>query len=301
MSSSPLRFLSKMLVPEQADSRSHPDATGDVWEISVWDPTSLGLRLFCLFSPGHVVLYCLFLPTAMMNTRPSITIVTTIVLASLLSTQLMILQSSFTQQSKDTSVIHKEVLNEYDTKFVHPRTRPTMRDVGTQCSKHGAAVRGETDSVDIYKPAVIINRRFDIRPNPNYVKHLAPHGTTLQDTPSRNYGMSRGLSLQNPTAICNPSSPSRSVPAIQQPHLRPSFGVKNSNGGNLGVYSHANSPLRKARSTNFADTHHQDRSSSPAKREGSPLKRLSLAPAGQHGQQAGHSYNSAARRESGRF
>ncbi|SLM40791.1 Protein of unknown function DUF2418 [Lasallia pustulata] len=134
LSSSPLRFLQHMIASTAAEARAHPDAARDVWEIAVWDPTPLCLRMFCLFSPGHILVYFLFLPTAPQDPRPSITVVTTIVLAALLSTQLLLLQSSFSQQSKDTSVIQKEVLHEYDTKYVHPRTQPLVRDVGTQYS-----------------------------------------------------------------------------------------------------------------------------------------------------------------------
>jgi hypothetical protein len=134
VSSSPLRFLSNIIAGESSEARSHPDATRDVWEIAVWDPTPLSLRMFCLLSPGHVLVYWLLLPAALSDPRPSVTVLTTIVLGCVLSAQLYLLQSNFSQQSKDSSIIHKEVMNEYDTKFVHPRTQPLMRDVGTQFS-----------------------------------------------------------------------------------------------------------------------------------------------------------------------
>ena len=282
VSSSPLRFLSKILANEGAEARSHPDATRDVWEVAVWDPTPFSLRIFCLFSPGHILVYWLFLPTAISNPRPSTTVITTIVLEALLSAQLLVLQLCFSQQSKDAAVIHKEVLNEYDTKYVHPRTQPLMRDVGTQlshprASKHGSSRHDDEDeSVDVYPPAFIINKGFHARPNPNYVKHLNPDGVAWAATPSG--GLSTGMvaPIQTPTHLRDMSSPIRPQTAIRQLQFR---AAGTGDGGNLGIYSHANSPLRKSASTNFVGPYGQrEASSSPLKRERSPLKRSSLAP-----------------------
>ena len=73
-----------MLAVDTAESRAHPDASKDVWELAVWDPTPLSLRMFCMFSPGHVLVYWLFLPTAVADPRPSTTVVTTIIFVALL-------------------------------------------------------------------------------------------------------------------------------------------------------------------------------------------------------------------------
>ena len=326
LSSSPLRFLQNMIASTSADRRAHPDAARDVWEIAVWDPTPLCLRMFCIFSPGHILVYFLFLPTAPQDPRPSTTVVTTIVLAALLSTQLLLLQSSFSQQCKDTSVIQKEVLHEYDTKYVHPRTQPLVRDVGTQYSTTGTSMFGlpqyepESNIVETYQPTIVINRGFHTRPNLNYLNHIDPDG--LDHRPSRH--VSRGLStstpvlnLQTPSHLRDLSSPLRPRTAIRQPQFRPGTaladGVSRGDGGSLGVYSHANSPLRKSASTNFPVTRHEwERSTSPVKlgrerereREGSPLKRSSV-PGGLNGaiggQRWGHLQGNPARRESGRI
>ena len=304
MASSPLRFLSNILVHESAEARSHPDATRDVWEIAVWDPTPVSLRIFCLFSPGHILVYWLFLPAAISDPRPSTTVITTMVLAGLLSAQMLLLQSSFSQQSKDASVIHKEVMNEYDTKYVHPRTQPQMRNVGTQYRNLGTFTDGmrqyedENDSVDVYRPTFIINRGFHTRPNPNYAKHVDPDGSTWQATPSRGISTSTATSVQTPAHLRDASSPIRSQTAIRQPQFKaPGTG----DGGSLGIFSHANSPLRKSTSTNFLGSQGQrERSLSPTKREGSPLKRSNLAPI-PNGQRRGHLQGTGPRRESGRF
>lgn len=304
IASSPLRFLSNMLARENAEARSHPDATRDVWEIAVWDPTPVSLRMFCLFSPGHILVYWLFLPTAISDPRPSTTIITTVVLAGLMSAQMLLLQSSFSQQSKDASVIHKEVMNEYDTKYVHPRTQPQMRDVGTQYSSSRTSTDGmpqyedENDSVDVYSPTFIINRGFRTRPNPNYAKHVDPDGSAWPAMPSGGASTSIAPSVQTPAHLRDASSPIRPQTAIRQPQFR-AAGTRD--GGSLGVFSHANSPLRKSASTNFVGPQGQrERSLSPVKREGSPLKRSSLAPM-PNGQRWGHLRGTESRRESGRF
>ena len=300
LSSSPLQFLSKMLKADDAESRSHPDATRDVWELAVWDPTPLALRMICLFSPGHVLVYWLFLPTAISDPRPSTTVVTTIVLTALLSTQLIMLQKSFSQQSKDASVIHKEVLNEYDTKYVHPRTQPHMRDVGTQYSSSGTSMReAEENGVDTYSPMIILQRTFQTRPNPNYLKHIDPEGHIHRATSSiKPTATSMPPPLQTPSHLRDASSPIRPRTAIRQPQFKPPAG----DGGNLGVYSHVNSPLRKAMSTNIAEAYRNgERSLSPAKREGSPLKRSSVPGGGASGMRFPHLQGTPTRRESGRF
>lgn len=282
MASSPLRFLSNMLAGKDAEARSHPDAVRDVWEIAVWDPTPISLQLFCLFSPGHVLVYWLFLPTATSDPRPSTTVMTTMVLAGLLSAQMLLLQSSFSRQSKDASVIHKEVMNEYDTKYVHPRTQPQMRDVGTQYYSSEFPTdsmqqhEDEVDCVDVYTPTFIINRGFHTRPNPNYVKHVDPDGSASRAMFSGGISTSTAPSLQTPTHLRGASSPIRPQTAIRQPQFR---AAGTGDGGSLGVFSHANSPLRKSASTNILGPQgQQERSLSAVKREGSPLKRSSLAP-----------------------
>ena len=302
--SSPLRFLSNMLARENAEARSHPDATRDVWDIAVWDPTPFSLRMFCLFSPGHILVYWLFLPTAIFDPKPSTTIITTVMLAGLMSAQLLLLQSSFSQQSKDASVIHKEVMNEYDTKYVHPRTQPQMRDVGTQYSSSRTSTDGmpqyedENDSVDIYAPMFIINRGFHTRPNPNYAKHVDPDGSAWRAMPSGGASISLAPSVQTPAHLRDASSPIRPQTAIRQPQFR---AAGTGDGGSLGIFSHAKSPLRKSASTNFVGPQGQrERSLSPVKREGSPLKRSSLAPM-PNGQRWGHLRGTEPRRESGRF
>ncbi|MCJ1314858.1 hypothetical protein MMC15_000171 [Xylographa vitiligo] len=312
ISSSPLRFLTNMLGSTEAEARAHPDASRDVWEVSVWDPIPICQALFCLFSPGHIVVYWLFLPALPQDPRPSTTVVTTIALIVLLSTQLSMLQKSFSQQAKDSTVIHKEVLNEYDVKYVQPLAKPLVRDVGTQFSSSQHASRGHSpaesrsNSVDTYVPVFVVNRGYKTRPNPNYIDHFDPDGARLRAiTPSRNLQNGTVPSFQTPVHLRDASSPIQPKTAIRQPQTRRNADAGTGGGGSLGVYSHAQSPLKKATSMQFPGRQSEkERSASPFKRESSPLKRTST-PGGLTGTVSNlnwpHLHGTSTRRESGRF
>ncbi|PGH11006.1 hypothetical protein AJ79_05157 [Helicocarpus griseus UAMH5409] len=319
MVSSPLRFLSNVMSMGSAEARAHPSAERDVWEIGVWDPHPLSLRLFCLFSPGHVLIYWLFLPTAAADPRPSVTIVTTLFLAALLTVQMSVLSSSFSQQLKDATLVHKEVLNEYDTKYVHPRTHPLMRSVATQHSEemsYNANFHDAYNTVNTYTPAPV-RRGFKISPNPNYISHIDPEGASQKYRQSSRSATSTprvsssGTDFPTPSHYTDASSPSYArSPTIRQSQLRAVSST--ADGGSLGVYSHAGSPLRKAASSHFDqrgahrgdEFDNRDRLLTPGKRPSSPLKRSSVPGApGSPGpaQNWGHITGRGIRRESGRF
>ncbi|RMZ86061.1 hypothetical protein DV737_g3, partial [Chaetothyriales sp. CBS 132003] len=277
VASSPLRFLSSIVGSESAQARAHPDAARDVWEVTVWDPLPLSLRLFCYFSPGHVLIYWLFLPTVPADPRPSIRIATAVFLALLFSLQLSLLQAHFSQQGKDAAFISKEVLHEYDTKYVRPRTQPLYRDVATQFSEQASYMSARDQRynvVEAYTPAVVINRGFRTNPNPNYSQHTNADGV---DSDALHH---RTPAFATPTSSRPAMSPTRPLAVIRQPNFRPT--PQGGGGGSLGVYTHAASPLRKAASTNFAAKGYMNendryRSSlSPEKRPTSPTKRLSM-------------------------
>ncbi|KAI9678285.1 MAG: hypothetical protein M1817_006230 [Caeruleum heppii] len=249
MSSSPLRFLANIIASttETAESRAHPDASKDVWELGVWDPLPLCLRIFCLFSPGHVVVYWMLLPPSASDPWPSTTVLKAITLGGLLATQLWMLQTSFSQQGKDTAVIHKEVLHEYDTKYVHPTLNPPVRDVSTQHDISNAFNRDPgANGVEIYTPTTIINRGFHTHPNPNYAMHLS-NDSASHTIQSNIAGPRLSTSAFTPGQI---SSPLRRT-AVRQPQFRSTSSTSTStgDGGSLGIYTHANSPLKKTPST----------------------------------------------------
>ncbi|KAK5047207.1 hypothetical protein LTR84_006729 [Exophiala bonariae] len=308
VSSSPLQFLSNLLGTESAQSRAHPDAVRDVWEVAVWDPLPVSLRLFCYFSPGHVFIYCLFLPTSQSDPRPSVTIFKTILLILVATLQLSMLQSNYSAQIKDTAYISKEVLHEYDTKFVRPRTQPLYRDVGTQFSEQASysAPRDiQYNTVDTYTPMFVINRGFKTNSNPSYSQHTDPDGLA-QDSNLRQRLTTPDF--RSPAQRSEIGSSMRPLGNIRQPNFRPTS--SGGEGGSLGVYSHAASPLRKSASTNFTSRNpnaqlRERTTMSPEKRSVSPEKRMSVPTGGMNNlaasQRWGHLQPDRQRRESGRF
>ncbi|KAK3390535.1 hypothetical protein B0H63DRAFT_118664 [Podospora didyma] len=288
VSLSPLRFFQDMLGSETAESRAHPDKTRDVWEIRVWDPYPATLQMFCLFSPGHVLVYMLFLPLTPLDPRPSVTVFKCLILQIMLSAQMLFMLSRFTQQAKDTAIIHREVLHEYDTKYVHPRLQPVVREIGTQVSFDDDGYI-EQESVVMGTPSTLIRRTFQTHPNPNYAKYYDPSGQQQQPQQTQPRGFM--TPVFTPPMKPRPESSSRSVqvqrssPALRQSlpaappqsfgaavaaesvssstlppssvSRRPSFG----GGGSLGVYSHMNSPLKKATSMGDMNNVHSPRNS----------------------------------------
>ncbi|KAJ5232657.1 hypothetical protein N7468_005613 [Penicillium chermesinum] len=310
MTSSPFRYLANALSSESAQSRAHPDAHRDVWEIAIWDPLPICVRLFCLLSPGHVLVYWLFLPTQLSDPRPSVTIATTVILEVLLSVQMSFISSSYSQQAKDSVLVQKEVMKEYDTKYVHPRTQPLMRDVGTQFSEGDPTKEKDAQNrVEVYTPTFIINRGFKTSPNPNYLSHVDPDGFTPRRPTSSAHPISTPQpqpSLHTPSQDVSPLVRTAGT-SMRQPQFRPTT-TGTGDGGSLGVYTHANSPLRKSASTGFdrrvqsnGDFFYKERATSPLKRPSSPLKRSSLATPMSPSQGPHRPVNLGSRRETGRY
>lgn len=293
-SSSPMKFLTDIIAPETAESRAYPDKSADVWELSVWDPLPISLRLFCLFGPGHVLVYLLFLPLAPLDPRPSVTVFNTLVLQVLLSAQLLFLTSQFAQQAKDTAIIQKEVMHEYDTKFVHPRLHPLVRDVGTQFSEDEPSKSQQF--VQTGTPTTLIRRSFQAHANP-YARS-AEHND-VQTTPTN---IMKPQMFTPPTATRQPE-PFMTAPSHRNSTVRKSLSQNYSSsgtstnptfstnantstnfGGSMGIHTHNRSPLKKTSS--LADFNAPEAPSPRNSREmaafeqrnwgqqGSPLKRV---------------------------
>jgi len=316
LASSPLRYLQNVISSTTAASRAYPDAEREVWELGIWDPKPISLTIFTLFSPGHLLLYFALLPPAPPDPKPSVTVVTAIAFGALLSLQLMLLKSSFSQQAKDSALVHGEVMNEYDTKYVRPNLNRPVRDVGTQTRESATSPRGtKTREVDLYTPTTIVNRGFRTNPNPNYARQYDPNNlSTAEDEPRRqtSYDLPRSVtlpSLQTPvnnyvdghtqSAYSRPGTSGADFSSPLKPHherLRERSPVKG-DGGSMGVYSHAASPLRKAASSAHL---RPGQGTTPADRSnGTPLKRMST-----HGAAGGlgrSGLDAARRRETGRF
>lgn len=263
-SASPKQRLTNLLAAETAESRAHPDKSRDVWELALWDPLPASLQLVCLFSPLHVLIYMLSLPLAPLDPQPSVTVFKCLVEQVTLSGLLMAFMERFTQQNKDAAIIQKWVMREYDTKFVHPRLHPVVRDVGVQCSLDDT--EQEDESIVVGTPATQISLGFQTHPNQNYAKHLGVGKVEQARSP---IPMSPRLFTPAPSsrqsdvlASSRPSRPSglrKSLPAstpelpVESPIQRPlstttSTDAGTNFGGSLGVYTHARSPLKKATS-----------------------------------------------------
>ncbi|KAM0718852.1 hypothetical protein Q7P37_005924 [Cladosporium fusiforme] len=310
-SASPISYVRNAFAAATASSRAYPDPEREVWEVSVWDPKPFHVTFFTLFSPGHVLLYHALLPTAPLDPRPSVTVVLAILFGSVLSLQLSLLKTSFTQQAKDNALIHGEVMNEYDTKFVHPFLTRPVRDVGTQSRESSLTPRGtKTREVDLYTPTTLVNRGFKTNPNPNYASQYDPYDLASKKpeprpspdrrtTPSgpsvstpKNYVSSytQASTALPATAATTTTSSDYSSP-LKPRHERPRESRK-SDAGSLGVYSHSNSPLRKATSSSHLRAE-------DARKAGSPLKRVSTPGGG--GGSGSESYRDERRRQTGRF
>lgn len=301
MSSSPLRYMQAVLTSATASSRAYPDPEREVWELNLWDPKPFNLNIFTLFSPGHIVIYSLLLPPTASDPRPSVTVFTAMAFSALLSAQLWMLKASFSQQAKDSALIHGEVMNEYDTKYVHPNLIRPMRDVGIQTRVAGNTSRtNHTREIDVYTPTTIIKRGFRTHPNPNYAREYDPYGLASRpedskrnpgfpDTPTNGYVNRTTQSYSRPsTALTDFSSPLK-------PHherLRERSPIKG-DGGSMGVYSHAASPLRKAASSNHLKPLAGDLRRTTL---GSPLNRRSASGPG-----GADPLDLARRRDTGRF
>ncbi|KAG5989413.1 hypothetical protein E4U43_004504 [Claviceps pusilla] len=239
--SSPLRFLTDMLSPDSAESRAHPEKNRDVWELSIWDPLPVCIRLLCLFSPGHVLIYVTFLPLAPLDPRPSVTVFNALIMQIVLSLQMILLSSRYSQQAKDSAVVQREVFHEYDTKFVQPRIHPVVRDVGTQMSEDQPAISREF--VQTGSPTTLIRRSFITHGNPHVDAQDSEPNHRFNTPASSGHGMKpqmltpttarRRSELVTPAfssirpsglrhSFANDHTPDQSTPIAHTPALPPS-------------------------------------------------------------------------------
>jgi hypothetical protein len=231
-----------------------------------------------------------------------VTVTQTLLLCALLSIQGHFLQKRFSQQGKDTTKIHSEVSKEYDHKFVQPNAhRNPVRDVGTQ-APHLRPVWDDRQSQWTAVPEVVSGkpyvspRGFRVTTSTAYARQQpdAPGSPGPEGATSR-YKTPDMLSPPHaPWATGDASSPIRSPTRPFQPPKRASqysnaatatsaatAATSTADGGSLGVYTHAASPLRKAASANLL--RHAASANDGRRREGgSPLKRTSTPAAGLH-------------------
>lgn len=196
-------------------------------------------------------------PLAPLDPRPSVTLFSTLLIQMLLTAQLWLTASRFEQQAKDKAIVQKEVFHEYDTKFVQPRIHPTVRDVGTQYTQ----LKGHKplEACQIGTPTTLVRQSFHSR-------QQASTATPDEPTPVRRSTMGQRMSTpsnpprqadaQPPENYSRPSSNRKSLPpgyvsstTSTGSGLPASSTTGNLNfGGNMGIHSHHQSPLKKASS-----------------------------------------------------
>lgn len=207
-------------------------------------------------------MYMLALPIAPMDARPSVTVFKCIVEQTALSIMLLTLEAKFAQQNKDSAHVQREVMREYDIKYVHPRLHPVVRDVGIQCGDEEGDL--DADIVELGTPSTLIKRPFKTNPNPNYLAHIDPDSngritpTGRSQSPSvMGTPINRPLQAEMfPSVKARPSPLRHSMPASAARAISPEKSMVNAStatgssyGGSLGVFSHAKSPLKKAASS----------------------------------------------------
>ncbi|KAG0145205.1 hypothetical protein CROQUDRAFT_46199 [Cronartium quercuum f. sp. fusiforme G11] len=97
-----------------------------IYQLDVWDPSDLRLKIFTLYSPANALLlhFGNFSENAIYCTLMMVVI----------NFHSHVLIKSFTQQVKDKNIVQSEVMNEYNTKFVYPTAFPHRRSIGTMTS-----------------------------------------------------------------------------------------------------------------------------------------------------------------------
>lgn len=170
--SSPWTLLTSIYNAFLSPPQPHPDEHTDVWEISLWSPPALTLQLLTLFSPVHLAVYHLSLPynppsyPGLPAPNPLPQYVTLFCTQLLISFALRMQQSAYAQQRIDHGVLNREVLSEYNAKYVHPRLNVIKRDVAVQCDPYN-------DSVQQFTPD-FHHQGFVTRPNPSYASWTSP-------------------------------------------------------------------------------------------------------------------------------
>ncbi|KAH8927443.1 hypothetical protein BT69DRAFT_1278021 [Atractiella rhizophila] len=94
-----------------------------VQQLHIWDPDEFTLHLFRLYSPPVPILYFL------LEQGNVFIVMFAIAIISFLTSSLIKL---YDQQAKDKLLVHTEVLQEYNDRFVYPHVFPVKRDAQTQ-------------------------------------------------------------------------------------------------------------------------------------------------------------------------
>lgn len=118
----PVRYLFGKLFPDfapPAREENDIDLNRQIWTMKVWNPSKFGLYLLVAFNPINlaIITWVKCLTIALLGT------------VGLVLIMVFYLISKFLNLLHDRSILHGEMMSEYYTKFVKPRTQVLKRDV----------------------------------------------------------------------------------------------------------------------------------------------------------------------------
>ncbi|KTW28055.1 hypothetical protein T552_01917 [Pneumocystis carinii B80] len=113
-------LIDRFRLVNSKEEKKGSNISEEVWELRVWNPSTLLIRFFCFFNPINLIL----LWTNPLSPK-------NILLATGISIQLYLFHRIYANYVIDKSIIHSEVFHEYSKKFVEPRLFPYKRDVAT--------------------------------------------------------------------------------------------------------------------------------------------------------------------------
>ncbi|KAJ1996215.1 hypothetical protein GGI25_002205 [Coemansia spiralis] len=105
---------------------------GEVWELSLWTPSTFSRNLFCWYSPVQLLVMSFMDGSNWYYILP---------LAAAVAVQCSFVVREYSVLVKDKQILFGEVYNEYNDKFVHPRVFPSTRDVGTSTMEDWSLAR----------------------------------------------------------------------------------------------------------------------------------------------------------------
>ncbi|KAH8106834.1 hypothetical protein BXZ70DRAFT_252616 [Cristinia sonorae] len=114
-----VRFLLNLSPPKDRQTSANGAGHEKVQQLEMWMPGDLEMTLFAIYSPVHALLWMALTGANWMLMG---------IIMGVVGMQLQALTRSYEALIKDKAIIAKEVLHEYDEKFVYPRINPIRRD-----------------------------------------------------------------------------------------------------------------------------------------------------------------------------
>ncbi|THH27507.1 hypothetical protein EUX98_g6696 [Antrodiella citrinella] len=114
-----VRFLLNLSPPKDRQVSSNGAGVEKVQQLEVWTPGELEMALFAIYSPVHSLLW-------MALTGGNWMLIGLIM--GVVGMQTQALTRSYEALLKDRNILAKEVMHEYDEKFVYPRINPIRKD-----------------------------------------------------------------------------------------------------------------------------------------------------------------------------